>query len=318
MAAKLAPISLTVPGELTDPKSKVRGFDFDQQKLWMVHVAQLTSNGYLIANTANITADLAYGQANAAYGAANNASITAGEAYGAANVGIAVGEDAYGVANLGYAQANAGYAQANAAYTAANAANGGSIINAYNQANAAYAFANTLVANVSSGNIANIVISGNATNVIIDTALVIGGGSSPAAAYAQANLAYAAANSGIIIAENAYAAANSAIGASGGYTVNSVTLTTTSQSVLVNVSAATYASLDCVIQANCKSSFYTTKMLIVYDGTNTYLTEYGSILTDGVVGTISAGITAGNVQVLFTSNNATSTVVRTAVFGLAV
>ena len=47
---------------------------------------------------------------------------------------------------------------------------------AYNQANLAYTQANLAVVNVSSGNTSNLIISGNASNVIIDTCLIITGG----------------------------------------------------------------------------------------------------------------------------------------------
>lgn len=102
--------------------------------------------------------------------------------------------------------------------------------------------------------------------------------------------------------------------------VNTVTLTTVSQSVLANLTAATgqFATVECLVQANCASMFHVTKLTVVTDGVNVAVDEYGTILTGSPVGTLTAAISTGNVQLLFTANNATSTVVRTVMYGIAV
>ena len=99
----------------------------------------------------------------------------------------------------------------------------------------------------------------------------------------------------------------------------SQTIATTSQTPLDNFAATgAIASAEYLVQANCQSSFYVTKVLVITDGTNVFLDEYSTILTNGPVGSLTASITSGNVQLLFTANNATSTVVRTARYALGV
>lgn len=86
------------------------------------------SSAYAAANTAQTTAQDAFGRANAGYGQANTAYGQANAAYGQAN-------SAYGQANAAYGQANSAYGQANLAYTAANNSNllsGGSITGTLN------------------------------------------------------------------------------------------------------------------------------------------------------------------------------------------
>jgi hypothetical protein len=104
----------------------------------------------------------------------------------------------------------------------------------------------------------------------------------------------------------------------GVFSINTVqqTVATVSQTALDNFSATAFGTAEYLIQANCKSSFYITKILVVNDGTNVYLDEYSTILTNGPVGSLTAAIAAGNVQLLFTANNATSTVINTTRYSL--
>jgi hypothetical protein len=88
--------------------------------------------------------------------------------YGAVNTALLVAEEAYTQANSADATAITALAQAVQANNLATQAN--------NTANAAYSFANTLVQSITVANTSNLVISGNATNVVIDTVLTGGGG----------------------------------------------------------------------------------------------------------------------------------------------
>jgi hypothetical protein len=118
-------------------------------------------------------------------------------AHNQANTARNTANDAYGQANLARTQANTAYGQANLAYTAANsaanttrvAANTNSVLNAVG-----LNFNNTATVNVSVGSgtagNANISFTVNTTGSGITTAQ-----STAQAAYGQANLAYAAANS---------------------------------------------------------------------------------------------------------------------------
>ena len=104
--------------------------------------------------------------------------------------------------------------------------------------------------------------------------------------------------------------------------VNTVTLATVSQTGLDNffftgnVSGG-FASVEYTVQANCANSFHLTKIMVLTDGTNVWLDEYGTLFNNGPVGTFTAAISGANCQLLFTANNATSTVVRTARYGIS-
>jgi hypothetical protein len=95
--------------------------------------------------------------------------------YGQVNVAFALANTANNTANGAFAEANVANTLANNANTLATAANG-LATQANNTANAGYSFANTLVQAITVANTSNLVISGNATNVVIDTVLTGGGG----------------------------------------------------------------------------------------------------------------------------------------------
>lgn len=51
------------------------------------------------------------------------------------------------------------------------------------------------------------------------------------------------------------------------------------------------------------NSFQFTEILIVHDNTNTYMTEYGSVWSNGSIGDFSSEISANTVKLLFTPIN---------------
>ena len=58
-------------------------------------------------------------------------------------------------------------------------------------------------------------------------------------------------------------------------------------------------------------------MIVVQDGTNVYLTEYGTIQTGPNLGSFSGDISGGNARLLFNATNSTNTI-RVARYGLLV
>lgn len=103
--------------------------------------------------------------------------------------------------------------------------------------------------------------------------------------------------------------------------VNSVTLATVSQTVLDNFvplgTTSGFSTVEYTIAANCANALHATKILVLCDGTNVYMDEYSTLLgSGGAVGTFTTALTSGNVQLLFTANNATSTTVRTTRYGI--
>lgn len=98
--------------------------------------------------------------------------------------------------------------------------------------------------------------------------------------------------------------------------VNSVALmsntyTFTNSSVAANVdlvSTSTYRSFEYTIQLAdttlATPSHHITKILIVHNGTTTYMTEYGTVFSSINLGTFTSGISAGNLYLQLTPNSA--------------
>ena len=83
--------------------------------------------------------------------------------------------------------------------------------------------------------------------------------------------------------------------------VQSATVTTTSTgaAALVSLTASTYRSVDYQIQVVKGSSYNTSLVKVVHDGTNTYMTEYGNVNQPSVgVVTFSTDINSGALRLL--------------------
>ena len=93
------------------------------------------------------------------------------------------------------------------------------------------------------------------------------------------------------------------------------TTTSTSQSALVSLSASTYRSANFLIQAVEGSSYNMTEVKALHDGTNTYMTEYGTISHPSGIATYSTDLDSGNLRLLCfpaSSNNTTFKVIYSA------
>ena len=187
-----------------------------------------------------------------------------------------------GNVSAAYAQANAAYGQANFAYGVANMA--------WATANLAYAQANLAVINVSSGNTLNLVVSGNATNITIDTRVPAG------------NSGNSTNNYSILTATYIYT--NTINMPFGDFT--SISGTTTANGTAVTIdsfSASTYNTVKYLIQLTTAAGLQSTEILCMQDGVNTYMTEYGTLISSSLIGTFSSTITGGNFILNFTPNN---------------
>lgn len=90
----------------------------------------------------------------------------------------------------------------------------------------------------------------------------------------------------------------------------------TAQTVTDIFAAATFRSCEYLVQITQGSSYQISKILLVHDGTNAFITEYGTVLSGSVLGTLDADISSGNVRLLVTmgSNAAASVkVARTSI-----
>lgn len=94
------------------------------------------------------------------------------------------------------------------------------------------------------------------------------------------------------------------------------TSATTAGQVLATMSATTYRTAKFLIQVTSGSSYQTTEVAVIHDGTTAYLTEYGTIATGSSLATFDADISGGNLRLLTTPTNAV-TVYKTAVTAIA-
>lgn len=297
------------------------------------------------ANTVRVYANNAGSLSNKHLNFNNTASIqvtVTDSGDGKANItfnttGAAVA-DAYAQANAGYSQANAAYAQANAGYAQANAAYGQANL-AYAQANAAYDEANTKVETIVTGlglsnsvatvaNVVTVTITPNiaTTTVIGVTKLVDSITSTDAANAATANavnwletkkvdragdtmtgkLTINVAGEGLEVA-NANVTNTLTVEALK-VTTNTVTTAASGQVVLDIFPTTELASAKYFVQANSGSTYHTTEIVLVQEGTNIWMTEYGTVQTGASLGTFNADIDSGNVRLLFNATQSINTI----------
>ena len=89
--------------------------------------------------------------------------------------------------------------------------------------------------------------------------------------------------------------------------VVTATTTTTSQTTLHSLSSSSYRSVEYMIQATQGSNYHVTKILAIHDGTTTYPTEYGTLYTNGSLGTFDVDISGGNIRLRVTPSSSSST-----------
>jgi hypothetical protein len=88
---------------------------------------------------------------------------------------------------------------------------------------------------------------------------------------------------------------------------NSFTLTTATTATNQILASVTAKSAEFLIQANTANSFHTTKLLAMQDGTNAFITEYGTIMNGTALATYDCDITGGNLRLLTNPVNAVTT-----------
>ena len=89
--------------------------------------------------------------------------------------------------------------------------------------------------------------------------------------------------------------------------ITATTSTTSQTAIHSGLASASYRSIEYLVQATQGTSFHTTKILVVHDGTNAYLTEYGSVYNSVAVATYDVDISGGNLRLLATPASASST-----------
>jgi hypothetical protein len=97
------------------------------------------------------------------------------------------------------------------------------------------------------------------------------------------------------------------------YTAKATSASTASQSIL-SFSASTYSSAEVVIQAWDGTTRQLTKVLLSYNGTDTSITEFGTVIAGtSQIATYSTDINGGNIRLLVVPKATTSTTYKMAV-----
>ena len=88
------------------------------------------------------------------------------------------------------------------------------------------------------------------------------------------------------------------------------TKTSTSEAAADTFTASTYRSAQYQIQVTRGSQYHVTTMNVLHDGTNVFMSEFGTIKTGVTLATFDADINSGNVRLLVTPTSSDSTVFK--------
>ena len=88
------------------------------------------------------------------------------------------------------------------------------------------------------------------------------------------------------------------------------TTTSTSQGSVDTFSVTDYRSASYQVQITRGTEYHVTSLNIVHDGTDVYVSEFGTINTGSILATFTADINSGNVRILATPTSASSTVFK--------
>tara|TARA_R110001632_G_scaffold27551_2_gene73980 strand:- start:5663 stop:7426 length:1764 start_codon:yes stop_codon:yes gene_type:complete len=113
---------------------------------------------------------------------------------------------------------------------------------------------------------------------------------------------------GQVLTVNSGATAAAWEDAGGGSDVQTVTTTSTAQTVLASYNKTTYAAAEVLISSNNGTHRTIVKLLLVHDGTTAVATQYGEVNTNGALSTYEVDISGTDFRILVTAAAATSTV----------
>ena len=98
--------------------------------------------------------------------------------------------------------------------------------------------------------------------------------------------------------------------------ITSTTMTTTSATTIATHAAATYRTVKYLVQLTQGTDYHSTEVNLIHDGSTVYITEYGTLFDNAVLGTLSATISSGNILLQLTpgsNSSLTAKVVSTAI-----
>lgn len=80
----------------------------------------------------------------------------------------------------------------------------------------------------------------------------------------------------------------------------------TAATTINSFTAATFTSAELIVQVKQGANIHTSKLLLIHDGTDVYLTEYGTVYNSDILVTWDAIVTSGNVVVQATNTAASA------------
>lgn len=89
---------------------------------------------------------------------------------------------------------------------------------------------------------------------------------------------------------------------------NSQTTSTTANTIVDSFAKAVYRSAKYYIQITSGSDYHITEALLLHDGSQVYVTEYGTVYSNTSLGNVSANINSSNVNLLVAPTNSSSVV----------
>jgi hypothetical protein len=99
---------------------------------------------------------------------------------------------------------------------------------------------------------------------------------------------------------------NSANTAGRGSTIIQATTATTAQTAIDTWSTTSYRTAKYLVQMTQGSNYHTIELLLLQNGTTAYLTQYGEVTTDTILGTFDASISGSTLSLLIIPTSSTS------------
>ena len=91
---------------------------------------------------------------------------------------------------------------------------------------------------------------------------------------------------------------------------DSTSISATSATTVASHAVATYRTVKYQVQITQGSSYHSTELNAIHDGTTVYLTEYGTIFSDSSLATFDASISSGNMLLKVTMGSNTSSTIK--------
>ena len=93
-------------------------------------------------------------------------------------------------------------------------------------------------------------------------------------------------------------------------TSNKSTLATTTETVLDSFAIATFRASEYFIAITQGTDFQSSKIMVGHNGTNTYITQYGTLVSGSTLATFTAAINGANCELKITMASATSATIN--------